>query len=254
MAQDLTSARDVLIWDNLTSINRINYQKIANQIGLQWQTYRLPSDEDYGDEMNATNLRGYLRDEIYAFEIVFLLRNGKQTDGFHIPGRAKNYNEFSRPNISTLNPDFIGEPDYTIGTIGYSPYWKIYNTASVLGPASGPNIGNATPYQYGDFAYWESTELYPCNEEVWGELANTPIRHHKFPDVNISPIFENPEITYTSGKVLPVMTKDAIFPIGVKIDNQQIERLIATSDLTAEQKSEIVGFKIVRGNLSLIDI
>jgi hypothetical protein len=38
-------------------------------------------------DLNATNLRGYMRDEVYAFEIVFLLKNGKQTDGFHIPGR-----------------------------------------------------------------------------------------------------------------------------------------------------------------------
>ena len=28
-----------------------------------------------------------MRDEVYAFEIVFLIKNGKQTDGFHIPGR-----------------------------------------------------------------------------------------------------------------------------------------------------------------------
>jgi hypothetical protein len=30
---------------------------------------------------------------VYAFEIVFLLKNGKQTDGFHIPGREIGYND-----------------------------------------------------------------------------------------------------------------------------------------------------------------
>jgi hypothetical protein len=85
IAQDLTSVQDILVWDNLISIDRINYQSIASQINLQWQTYKLPANENYSDELNATNLRGYLRDEVYAFEIVFLLKNGKQTDGFHIP-------------------------------------------------------------------------------------------------------------------------------------------------------------------------
>ena len=37
--------------------------------------------------------------------------------------------------MSDTNPDFIGTPDYVDPTsgVGYSPYWKIYNTGSVLG-------------------------------------------------------------------------------------------------------------------------
>ena len=71
VAQDVTVVQDVLVWDQLTSIDRTNYQQIANQIQLNWETWRIPPGEDYADELNATNLRGYLRDEIYAFEIVF---------------------------------------------------------------------------------------------------------------------------------------------------------------------------------------
>ena len=124
IAQDLTAVQDILVWDQLTSIDRVNYQKIANQITLQWQTYRLPPGDTYRDELNATNYRGYLRDEVYAFEIVFLLRNGKQTDGFHIPGRALNSYDLSFADVPNTNPDFIGEPTYVDqGTgIGYSPY------------------------------------------------------------------------------------------------------------------------------------
>jgi len=244
VAQDLTAVQDVLVWDNLTSIDRINYQQIANQITLKWQTYKLPADENYADEFNATNLRGYLRDEVYAFEIVFLLRNGKQTDGFHIPGRIKNFNE-SYPDVPNTNPDFIGE-----GTS--APYWKIYNTASVTGAATGPNIGNATPHQYGEFAYWESTDVYPCNENVWGDLANTPIRHHKFPDVLVSPIFESgTPFIQTDGTYTGLVSKNkSVYPIGLKIDNSQVYTLIQLSNLTDEQKDDIVGFKIVRGDRS----
>ena len=46
---------------------------------------------------------------MYAFEIVFLLANGKQTDGFHIPGRVKNFTELTQPDVPNTNPDFIGK-------------------------------------------------------------------------------------------------------------------------------------------------
>jgi len=244
IAKDVTNVQDVIVWDNLTSIDRINYQSIANKIQLQWETYKLPANNTYAQGFYTANLRGYLRDEVYPFEIVFLLDNGKQTDGFHIPGRAKNFNELSEPDVTTANPDYVGD-----GTP--QPYWKIYNTASVLVtyPApteNSPKIGEAYPYQSGDFAYWESTERYPCNIDVWGDLADQPIRHHKFPDVLVSPIFETVSTDFTA----PVMQNKATFPIGVKIDVQQIAFLIQSSNLTSEQKASIVGFKIVRGNRS----
>jgi uncharacterized protein (TIGR02145 family) len=250
IAQDVTAVQDVLVWDQLTSIDRINYQSIASRISLNWETYKIPASEDYSNELNATNLRGYLRDEVYAFEIAFLLKNGKQTDGFHIPGRLKNYNE-AFPDVPNTNSDFIGEPDYIdpLTDIGYSPYWKIYNTASVTGTATGSPIGNATPYQYGEFAYWESDLEYPCNDLLWGDLAGQKIRHHKFPDVLVSPIYENPVYTLGPG-FEPVMQNNAVFPIGVNINVAEVNSLIQTSNLTQEQKTEIVGFKIFRGDRS----
>lgn len=249
LADDLTSVQDVLVWKGLTSVDRINYQQIASKITLQWQTWRIPNTEDYSDELNATNLRGYLRDEIYPYEIVFLLNNGKQTDGFHIPGRVMNSNEFSHPDVSSSDPDFIGEPDPNTGTL---PYWKIYNTGSIIGtdPSYEAHSDYKGPYQYGEFAYWESTELYPCNTDVWGDLANTPIRHHKFPDVLVSPIFENPTIEIAPNGTYAglAMQKNAVFPIGIRLDIQQVQALIEQSNLTRDQKDAIVGFKIVRGN------
>jgi hypothetical protein len=248
VAQDVTAVQDILVWDQLTTIDRVNYQHIANKISLNWESWRIPASENYSNEFNATNLRGYLRDEIYSFEIVFLLQNGKQTDGFHIPGRTKNNNEFSQPNIFPTNPDFIGEPDPLTGS---SPYWKIYNTASVTG--THPDYVNTPsykgPYQYGEFAYWESTENYPCNEEVWEELSGQPIRHHKFPDILISPAFESATPTIVSNKYnVEMQTNNAIYPLGVKVSIDQIKELINASNLSLEQKNEIVGFKIVRGN------
>ena len=250
IAQDVTAVQDILVWDNLTSIDRINYQGIANQILLEWQSYRIPANENYADELNATNLRGYMRDEVYPFEIVFLLKNGKQTDGFHIPGRIADSLDFTP--VPETNQDFIGDPDVYVGGVGYSPYWKIYNTGSVISTNPGYDPTNPEykgPYQNGRFAYWESTDLYPCDTEIWGDLANQPIRHHKFPDVLVSPIFESAVPKIVSGRYsVEMQTSDAVFPIGVNVNLQQVEGLILNSNLTKEQKENIAGFKIIRGN------
>ena len=249
IAQDVTAVQDVLVWDNLTSIDRINYQSIANQITLGWETHRIPANENYADEINSVNLRGYMRDEVYAFEIVFLLKNGKQTDGFHIPGRVPNSNE-SYPDVPDTNSDFIGEPDYYIGETGYKSWWKVYNTASVTGASTGQSSDPKYkgPWEYGEFAYWESTETYPCEPDVWGDLSEQPIRHHKFPDLSVSPIMENGEIVYDNNKIVPTMQDNAIFPIGVRLDNLQVYTLIQDSGLTQDQKDDIVAYKIVRGD------
>jgi len=262
IAQDLTSVQDILIWDNLTSIDRINYQEIASQIKLQWETYEIPATEDYSDELNATNLRGYLRDEVYAFEIVFILKNGKQTDGFHIPGREMTPQEKLLPDVPDTNFDFVGEEDSAALGVRYKKYWKVYNTATDLGVASsnptGPTvgpaqppvsnaIGNAIPHRYGDFAYWESDLEYPCNNDLWGNLAGQKIRHHKFPDVLVSPIFKS-SLFVNAGSL--VKENRSVYPIGVRVDIESIKQLIASSSLTSEQKADIVGFKIVRGDRS----
>jgi len=242
VADDITSVAGVLVWKGLTSQERLSYQSIASKITLQWETWRIPPGENYANEFNATHLRGYMRDEIYPLEFVPVFRSGRQGDGFHIPGRKISDVEKTLPLIYPSNPDYIEDED-----AGPVPYWKIYNTATNIGKSPGYSAEEdyKGPYEYGEFAYWESDVEYPCDEELWGELAGQKIRHHKFPDVLVSPIFEGRVFggitTMTSGNT-------AIFPIGFKINLEQIKFLIESSNLTRAQKDDIVGFKIVRGN------
>lgn len=221
-AEDVTTAQDVLIWSQLTEVERVNYQKIANQIKLNWTTQRLKAGA-YTQPLIAESFKTEMRDEIVAYEICFLLKNGKQTDGFHIPARPINQSETSY----IFNADTPSENPV--------PYWLQYNTATLLGdePEKTSSPTYEGPYQYGDFAFWQSTELYPCNPDIWGDLANTPIRHHKFPDNLISPIHD--DLGY-------------IYPIGVKFDYYELLDIIKNSGLTTEQKDNIAGFKILRGN------
>lgn len=362
-SNDITTANDILIRDQLTSAERLSYQLIANDIKLQWQSWSIAKEFNYGDALIATDLRGYMRDEVYAFEIVFLLKDGRQTDRFHIPGRLP-----TAYDLEIVSGDDVVDTDETkCDTPDPMPRWKVYNTATLRGrnkrclkypysesfsglsfpdtnsgidiilpptpspvpPVPGgssnvdccyqyevtnysdqdvtvyytdcqtqqqvsiilggtnsstPNmqyldcvvegsvivntlpicLNSSTncvaveranlpcnncqgtppeppiiddccvgPYEYGDFAYWESEETYPCREDIWGDLAGKPIRHHKFPDSLVSHIHDS---------------IGNIYPIGVKLNLKDIKDLINNSSLTQEQKDEIVGFKIVRSN------
>lgn len=228
-SKDLTTAGDVLIRDQLTTAERISYQKIFNNLTVQWQTYKLTSDRTYEDPKLSADLKGYMRDEVYALEGVFLLDDGRQTDRFHIPGRV------------AIPTDL--EPIFNADTVDASlnqcddqqslPRWKVYNTASFLGQVDTPNTCYVGPYQHGVMAYWESTEEYPCNPDIWGDLAGQKIRHHKFPDSTITHIHDG---------------VGNIFPIGIKINLDQLRQLIANSDLTDAQKAKIVSVKVVRAN------
>jgi hypothetical protein len=259
-AKGVMAAQDIATWYGLTTTERLSYQLIANQITVNWQTWRVPYTNGYSNPLTATYLKGYMRDEQAALEICLLKADGSQTDGFHIPGRQSNQNDLTPiSNGDTINPSLSNCDNPTPASF---PAWKVYNTATLtgyetdylnflegLGPIDNPNCPDCGlldtnpynalcyegPYQYGQMGYWESTEVYPCDPAVWGPLAGQPIRHHKFPDSLVTHIHDS---------------NDAIYPIGIKIDVAQIYNLIQKSNLTQAQKNQIVGFKILRGDRS----
>lgn len=91
-------------------------------------------------------------------------------------------------------------------------------------------------YQRGTFDAWESVERYPNNRDIWGEWSGEFIQHFKFPEERVTPRFKE------------IDGQTYIFPLGIKIIKEDLVRAIEESDLTQEQKDEIVGFKIVRGD------
>lgn len=231
-AGDMTTVQDILVYGDLNTTQRISYQSIASQINLQWITYQLPPDKhQYADPINAANYRGYMRDEVYAFDIVFILKNGYQTDRFHIPGRKALASDLT----PVTNDDSIFEKELC-DTPQSKPRWQVYNTANLQGIDRAYKSNDDCyqgPYQYGNFAYWESTERYPCNEPVWGPLQGQLIRHHKMPDNSVVHHHDS---------------QGNIFPLGVRIDAAQVYKLIKDSNLTQAQKDNIAAFKIVRAN------
>ena len=254
-AEIIEKQNDILMLADLVETPKYNFQLIANEIKLRWETVKMPVDNkfDFSNPEIAYFFRTYQRDEVYPFGIKFKLKNGKYTDVFHIPGREIfiNSNEKDLLTVGT-NPDvFAVENDCIVQDS--QPRWKVYNTATtdLTPPTNTPSLQEVqysckiTVEAAGEFAYWESTETYPCYEDVWGALAGQPIRHHKFP--------ENSKVhIHADGD-------DFIYPIGVRIlendfANRVLDKFTVYDPLNTygnhqiPVKELICGFELVRGN------
>lgn len=244
-AKDVTVSNNTLMWADLTSDKIINFQSVASKIKLQWETAQISYNEfeGYNNGINTALYKGYMRDEVYAFEIAFILKNGVQTGGFHIPGRESTIDDLTMINnsdvITTTNDCNVNEPSQA--------KWKVYNTGSVIAEDSkyinsfDKNCYKG-PFEYGNFGYHESAALYPCNQKVWGDLANKPIRHHRMPDNIITHIYN--ANTNPTNKTF----EHKIYPLGLRIDLNNIKQAILQSDLADSIKEEIQGFKILRSD------
>lgn len=146
------------------------------------------------------------------------------------------------------------------------------------------NDCDPVPYENGEFAYWESTETYPDNKELYdsseliirtGDLATLTqtdkerflefyresiegdtiqlkdanfrcqaIRHPKMPDNTLTP--------FMSTQVSKAFAESLIFPLGVSLDENVIKTMlqIAVNNnlITQKQADNIAGYEILRGD------
>jgi hypothetical protein len=133
------------------------------------------------------------------------------------------------------------------GTLCQRQRWQVYNTATIIG--GNLDIYNGCEescYQYGLMSYWESTETYPNDPTIWGNLCGQPIRHHKFPDSVVSHIHDN------QNGPLNYNTNNIVLIKGVKVDQASvvaaINGAVAGGFITQADADRIIGFRILRGN------
>ena len=225
-AKTIQQLDDVLYLGNTTKSIDLGYQKYANNIKLRsrvdeikhfdtfyasldnletgWGTRPVNSfgvngnnfaisqpnpdpTKSYRYVPNIFKYKGYMRDEIYAFYIAFIMKDGSMSYAYHIPGREDLYKE--KDSVTTLGS-------------GYGRLWGDVNTIS---PDNGFLFHWMDTYTHnisqGSYSlstsmgmnYWENaTEFYPNTEnyEVWdntsggskiGTLQNLNVRHHHFP-------------------------------------------------------------------------
>lgn len=188
----------------------------ANNVESRYVVKSLDRD-DIADGAKGANYywehKSYMRDEIYAFGIIYQLEDGSYSPVFHIPGRSKDSVTTDGTAQDSLKPAVITNWDsdnYVVGTtvpeseVKHLPYttgdsverWEVWNTAykSATVAASLTDYSSA-----GYMAYHESSKFYPltvdCEGEfIYGDLAGTPIRHHRMPDVALEPHASSTEI------------------------------------------------------------
>lgn len=237
-AKDIAVADGCLLWAGLTKTARANYQEIWSKVILYWESYRLKYSQN--DENNS-KYRPYLGDEVYSYYGVFILRNGEITEKCHIPNRLPT--DFDLEIID--NQDSKNSEKDSCKPAAVKHRWQVYNTASVIG-FSKDYLNNQDscyegPYQYGYFGYYQSSEKYPDNKWIYGELAGQPIRMHRFPESDLSPLFDD-------NKSGDLSYQHYVYHKGVKIDENSLYNAINSSNLSDQEKDDIVGFKIVRAN------
>lgn len=239
-AGSVTSSNNILFWANMMEFSKPNLQRVANGIKLLWQTIAIP-EAVYRNPRNINKFRSYMRDEVYPFAAIFIYDNGEESPAYHIPGRMA----ISTDLETIANSDVIVDNTCVEGS--RDKRWQVYNTAAITGgDLQIYKDCEETCYQYGEFAYWESTEHYPNKPEVWGSLCGQPIRHHKFPDSSVTHIhnYQNGTAVYADNNL--------VFPIGVRVDHQSVRTAITSAVtagiMTQEEASRIVGYRIVRGN------
>ena len=198
---------------------KFNYQQQANRIKTYWNAVQYPS-EYY---RKAGNNTGYMRDEQYAFFIRWIHNTGERTESYHIPGRVGSGSEKSL---------FSGTDSFELND-GVSVYkWQVTNTATITELSNTKLSDGGLVIAKGEMGYWESTEVYPSNKEIWGDLCGQPIRHHKFPDETLNPLLSN---SNNSGNNIVIL--------GV-----QFENITHPLDQNGDPIESIVGYEILRGS------
>lgn len=240
-AKGVTKANNYLFYTGVSEYPILNLQKAVNTIELQWETVAI-KEKAYRDPRNTFYFHTYQRDEVYPFSVVFEFDNGRETCAFHIPGRAA-----TNVDLEIINNADVIQPEDCDLTLR-NKRWEVYNTGNVLGGdyTYNDNCEIDNCWEYGKFAYWESTELYPSVSEVWGELCGKPIRHHKFPDSCITHIHDslNGDKAFNENNY--------VFPIGVRVNHESVLNALAQAVvdglITQQQRDSIKSYRLLRGN------
>jgi hypothetical protein len=178
---------------------------------------------------NITNYRGYMRDEVYAFYIAFIMNDGSMSYAYHIPGRRHltnlSYTGYDISAAGQSEKDTV--PLTTLASQALnalSSSARIFHFYDQSFINSGANsIGGASRHMQ----FWENvTETYPSsvNFQVWdesgqislplGSIQGQNVRHHKMPsNANASRTTVVDDPTLTSSVVITDSITDPTPPV-----------------------------------------
>ena len=213
-------ARDYLMQTGPRTRPLFNYQPQANKIRAKWVAYSVK--EDY--YRKSGEKIGYTKGELLLPFIRFVYNTGHRTLSFPLINREATTDEKQRVNN-------IDSASYSSENV---EKWEIYDTSAITQTFPAINA-EEYPVMEGEFGYYESTETYPDNKEIWGKNACRNIRLFRFPDNCVVPNFENGRINI----------------LGFKLEN-----ITYPLDENGKPVEGIVGYEILRadkeGNKTII--
>jgi len=227
-SKKMFSLNNYLIRTSVTTQPYFNYQPFANRIKAEWVAVQYPADYYW----KGGNKTGYMRDEVYSFFIRWVYKTGARSASYHIPGREALPSDLAI--LPLTNPDLIN--------LGRNKRWQVYDT-STIAPFTGTLEDGGVVIAKGDMGYWESGDgsinppysgnNYPNNHpEIWGELCNKPIRHHKMPSNETIHIHDEINVDKLVINILGVQFSNILHPV----DNQ------------GNPLTDISGYEILRGS------
>lgn len=171
----ISSNSNYLVLSDLVSRPEENYQLKAMSIKAEYTVEQVEANYYENDGRDVS----YYGDENYDFYIQGVYNTAELTEKYHIPGRLAESND--RQSVSSADV-YEYDSDYECNTTDKVERWQVENTAGELIPQTNKFVCNRRVLGTGKLGYHQSTELYPDNPIMFGEWANTPIRHHKMPD------------------------------------------------------------------------
>lgn len=206
-------ARDYLIQTAPRTRPDFNYQPQANKIKAKWVAYSVPENyyRDNGE------LIGYTKDEVFIPFIRFVYNTGHRTSSFPLV----NNEPVSGEKTKVMNSD-----SSSFGTTVEK--WEIYETATITKTYQ-PTTDYVYPIMEGDFGYYESSEEYPNNKEVWGELSCNKLRLFKFPENCTVPNIRNGRL-----QILGFKLEGITYPLDE--NNNPVEGIVGYEILKADKE------------------
>lgn len=168
----LTQVDNRLVRGNLVDEFRdySDYQRKVNNITIKPVVENIEANNASvpGNAKNPNtywNYRTYPADEIIALGVEFIFSSGKVSPEFHIPGRKK----ITGVDDTTIVYNPNNEDFNHLPVKDTYEKWEVYNT------------GNSSR-----MGYYEGLTNYPMTKDcegqfIYGDLAGTPIRHHRVP-------------------------------------------------------------------------
>jgi hypothetical protein len=163
----ITQVNRRLYFANLESgVDLPEFQHAANSAKLKWETETLSINDYSLSHKDPTKIylsKSFIPDEVYAFYIEFILKNGESTRLYHIP----NTEPVTNDELSTVDRE---------EEIAIDPNAKKYQVR---------NYAQAD----GTLSYWENrNETYPDvkgfnDDPILGDISGNAVKHHKMPSI-----------------------------------------------------------------------